>query len=113
MNILITLQQKYNLNSDSYSSQELVNIPEWMYEKWSPFYGEGWYGIDCGLIPSSWVNVIDEFLDWVKDNNPNFYIQQIKVKFGEIRIYVGNCDFYTDEFCVELGQLLYDTRLVY
>ena len=58
-------------------------------EKWREHVGKGWYGFDMGWAPDNWFKIIDEFLDQIKQVDPDFQIHQIKIKFGGIRIYLG------------------------
>lgn len=61
-------------------------------QKWREHFGQGWYGFDMGWAPDNWFKIIDEFLDQLKQIDPDFKIQQIKIKFGGTRIYLSFSD---------------------
>jgi hypothetical protein len=59
-----------------------------LFSKWAYRVGKGWYGFNLGHIPPIWTEVLDEFLSWLETQCPDFEIQQIKTKFGPLRIYI-------------------------
>ena len=69
-------------------------------EKWRPHFSRGWYGFDMGWAPDSWFKIIDEFLDRLKEVDPEFKIHQIKIKFGGIRIYLSFSEKITEDMSV-------------
>lgn len=109
--IVNRLKDKFNLESDSYSDYRLM--PATSLELSWINISEGFYGFDLGAIPSVWITVLDQFLNDVEKKFPEFKIQQIKVKFGGIRIYLEGVDEETSDLANKLGNLLYDRRLVY
>ena len=100
MNIIENLTKKYNLAPNSYLKQSIWKgeVPpasqkryEVLQSKWKHKIGAGWYGFDMtSRLSIVFYNVIDEFLDWVNKENPDFEIHQIKQKFNNIRIHLGN-----------------------
>jgi hypothetical protein len=75
----------------------------------------GWYGFSIGtpIIPE-WLEIIDSVLDVCINNDPNFEIYQIKLKFGGIRFYVHSEiieDINDVGFLLE--KLLFDKALIY
>jgi len=58
-------------------------------EKYKSYIPRGWYGFSIGtpVIPV-WMEIIDEILELYRKNDPNFEINQIKMKFGRIDFYV-------------------------
>ncbi len=77
--------QKYSLNSQEVKENYLAgsyNNGD-LQVKWEKHIPEGWYGFDLGYpVPSVWYKVIDEFLDYVQEQCPDFKILQQKCKFG-------------------------------
>ena len=58
--------------------------------KWKHRIPQGWYGFAFGApTPLVWFDVIDEFLDYLAEQAPQFEIHQIKMKFGGLRFYVA------------------------
>lgn len=57
-------------------------------DKWSHKIEIGWYGFAIEGISDEWTNQIDEFLEYLNIQCPEFTIRQIKIKFGGLRIYV-------------------------
>ena len=117
MNKAQQIIQKYDLHSDDYvlNSDPEMSPMMFIQKKYLPHVGEGWYGMD-GLgdnLPLVWYKVLDEFLQYVKDDYPDFEIQQIKVKYGGIRIYLGKVPPHIDNECQELSEALYSHDLVY
>lgn len=70
--------------NDSMSSPDL-----YLFMKWAYRVGKGWYGFALSSdVPFVWAQIIDEFLDELAKEAPNFEIHQIKLKFGGLRFYV-------------------------
>lgn len=80
--------EKYDLNDKSCDPKR----HEEMKEKWESHTPEQWYGYALGGCPTTWANIIDDFLTQLKEFDPNFEIHQIKQKFGGIRIYLSFSD---------------------
>jgi hypothetical protein len=75
----------------------------------------GWYGFSIGnpIIPE-WCDIIDETLEACVAADPDFEINQIKIKFGGIRFYVETQvieDINEIERLIE--NTLYDKALIY
>lgn len=75
----------------------------------------GWYGFDIGtpIIPE-WMLIIDEVTKLCIDNDPNFEIHQVKLKYGRICYYVSSSiieDY--DEIDEYIEDISYDKALVY
>lgn len=125
--IVEELKIKYNLAPQSYLKRNVwhVDNKELDFEqsatehkriqsKWAYKYGQNWYGIEMtNRMPVVFYKTIDEFLDWVLINNPDFEIHQIKQKFSQIRIYLGNINKETQKYCWELENLLTDNNIMW
>lgn len=75
----------------------------------------GWYGFAIGnIIPKEWIDVLNEVLDELIKSDPEFEINQIKMKFGGIRFYV-NSEIIEDIFKIErlIEVKLFDRALIY
>ncbi|HZM01617.1 MAG TPA: hypothetical protein VFC44_01220 [Candidatus Saccharimonadales bacterium] len=59
-----------------------------LFSKWAYRVGKGWYGFNLGHIPPVWTDMLNEFLSWLETQCPDFEIQQVKTKFGPLRIYI-------------------------
>ncbi len=109
---MLNLIEKYNLKRDGYHLHNLVDSSA-LAAKWEKYFGEGWYGIDLGLVPYLWLIVIDEFLTNALEKYPELQIQQIKVKYGEVRIYITPFEEELQSSARNLEDVLFDSRLVY
>ena len=58
-------------------------------KKYREYIPQGWYGFDIGtpIIPA-WMEIIDNIVELCVENDPDFEIHQIKLKFGGICFYV-------------------------
>ena len=84
-------------------------------EKWKAHVPEGWYGWG-GLgnpTPSKWYTVLDQFLEYVKEIDPDFKILNIKIKFGGLRLYLNSKNEEVYEMCRELEAVMTDKKLIY
>ena len=82
------------------------------YEKHIPI---GWYGFSIGSpTPKNWITAIDKIIGLCIENDPNFEIHQIKMKFGGIRFYCES-ELIEDLFDIEIliGNELYSNKLIY
>ena len=61
----------------------------WLFQKWAYRVGKGWYGFALGNVPYVWRLILDEFLEWVEKQRPDFEIRQVKMKFDRLRLYLG------------------------
>lgn len=80
--------------------------------KWQHKIVPGWYGFDLYDVPLRWLNIIDDFLDYLHQEDPNFKIHQIKLKFGSLRFYV-ECQARLRQEIAELENHLVDQGLVF
>jgi hypothetical protein len=84
-------------------------------KKYCDYIPKGWYGFDVGtpIIPE-WMDIIDEILEICTENDQDFEIHQIKLKYGAICFYVYSKDI-EDIHDVELLIMnkLYDKTLIY
>ena len=114
---------KYNLKKDSYYTEspyvKFHNLADKRTDelqfKWENHIPDGWYGF-LGLgnpTPLVFLDAIDEFLDYLKTQDENFKIYQIKIKLGGLRMHLGSdkienlneminklCDVMSDKFLV-------------
>jgi hypothetical protein len=86
----IIVPHKDRLQKVDYKKVENCYSPDLhLFMKWAYRVKEGWYGFALGNeVPFVWALIIDDFLDELKKVDPNFKIQQIKLKFGGLRFYV-------------------------
>lgn len=97
----------------------LENPDTYFLEKYESKIGENWYGFSLGAVPVAWKNIIDEFLQYLREVAPDFKILQIKTKFGSVRFHVDlnidnvevNKELY--KYIKELQDWLGDKSLVY
>ena len=61
----------------------------WLFQKWAYRVGKGWYGFALGNVPHVWRRILDEFLNWIEKQRPDFEIHQVKLKFYQLRLYLG------------------------
>lgn len=123
MNIIEILKQKYNLAPDSYYTKSPYSMDLYcktnpreieLRKKWKFHIPPKWSGISLGEpTPIIWFEVIDEFLDYVKEKHLNFKILQIKIKFSNLRMYLENISPPTQKLVYELENLLSDKYLIY
>jgi hypothetical protein len=130
MNKAEELIEKYNLKPDSYyhgnfnpylveyknSIKHLCNSKtDELQNKFKHRIPKGWYGFK-GLgcpTPLEWFKVLNQFLEYVEEQCPDFEIYQIKVKFGGIRIYLGNISEEIQQDISKLTGVMIDAKLVY
>jgi hypothetical protein len=128
MNIIEILKEKYNLAPDSYyeespygksdhnlriNHEKEYYLP--FYNKWQKYTAENHYGC-MGLgypMVEIWYSVLDEFLEYVLKQCPDFKICQIAVKFGYIKIYLDGVTEDIKDDCWKLSSLLSDKFLIY
>jgi hypothetical protein len=123
MNIINELKQKYNLAPDSYYTKSPYSMDLYgktspreivLREKWKNYIEPKYYGFSLGgPTPAVWFDVIDEFLDFLKEKHPDFKILQIKLKMGSLRCYIENISPDTQKLVFDLENLLSDKFLVY
>jgi len=65
-----------------------MNPTIYLFQKWAYRVKKDWYGFSLGNAPFEWATEIDEFLEWVEANFPDFKILQIKLKMGGLRCYL-------------------------
>jgi len=127
MSIANELITKYKLEADSYylanpyeildpwGRDVISNRIEELQIKYQKYVPARWYGLR-GLsypIPLVWLDVIDEYLQYATKECPDLHVLQVKVKYGGIRLYLDN---WTDDVRVasyKLGDVLYDSKLIY
>ena len=109
-----------NPYTDERCKNESPELEIKLMEKWSSRIGKGWYGFAIGRpCPDAWFYVIDEFLDYIQSLDPEFEIQQIKLKFGGLRFYISYTidDEELNEFVGlqidKLERTLYCEKLIY
>ena len=102
----------YDLNST-----ENFNVN--LFDKWIHKIPKGWYGFDLNNVPSVWEKIIDDFLEELNKECPDFEINQIKLKFFQLRFYVNlntkdqeKIKFINKEIN-ELEKNLYSKDLIY
>lgn len=76
---------------------------------------QGWYGFSIGEpVPPEWNEIIDKILEICVQNDPDFEIHQIKMKFGGIRFYTFS-EIIEDLHDVEvtIANRLFDKTLIW
>ena len=72
---------------EEFCSSEITD--DTLCEKYAKHIPDGWYGFSIGQpTPPNWFKVIDKVVALMVDNDPDFEIHQIKMKFGGICFYV-------------------------
>lgn len=128
MNIIEQLKEKYNLSPDSYYTESpyrkedsaaydkhMKECYQPFHDKWIKYTEKNWYGPD-GLgfpLPEVFYRALDEFLEYVLKECPEFKILQIKIKFGAYRGYYQGLTEKIQEENRELQNLLTDKFLIY
>jgi hypothetical protein len=56
---------------------------------WENYVAKDWYGFDISGVPLHWFMVVYDTLHYFYKHNIKFDIQQIKLKFGGIRMYLA------------------------
>ena len=79
-------QQEYKNDLKLVSSCE---TDLWLFQKWAYRVGKGWYGFSLGNIPHVWRRILDDFLNWIEKQEPDFEIHQVKMKVYQLRLYLG------------------------
>ena len=84
-------------------------------EKYAKHIPKGWYGFSIGQpTPPNWFKVIDKVVALMVDNDPDFEIHQIKMKFGGICFYVESEVIEDIWDCVSYVQNnLHSRKLIY
>lgn len=125
MNIIEQLKTKYNLAPNSYLKEnvwlnklkdsdfeESATEHKRIQDKWEYKRKKDWYGIEMtNRMPIVFYKAIDEFFDWVLENNPDMKILQVAQKFSWIKIYLDGVDEQTHIYCRELSGLLTDKNI--
>lgn len=80
--------------------------------KWESFVERGYNGIlmhpPC---PKIWYEITDKFLDYVKEECPNFRIGQISVINGSLQFYLIHVNKEISKEAKELSKVLSDNKL--
>jgi hypothetical protein len=104
--------REYPVEWEKYESKK---NDSYFLKKYGEYIPKGWYGFDIGkpIIPE-WMEIIDEIVELCIENDPDFEIHQIKLKFGAICFYVHS-DVIEDIHDVELMLMnnLFDKALIY
>lgn len=84
-------------------------------KKYKSYISQGHYGFSIGTpINPKWNELMDEILEFCVLKDPNFKIQQIKIKFGSMCFYVSSSvieDIHEIE--VLIMETLFDKSLIY
>lgn len=113
------LIQELDLRPNSYYSEGNVEFPrlserDKIAEKWKSYVVEGYYGFEVESFCWSWIKAIDLFLEEVRRLDEEFFIYQIKVKFGGARIYIGSCKIENLQDSIDLMEgVLFDEKFIY
>ena len=117
----IVLDEKYN-NVYQYLNEFPDKRPEYESEKDDTYFIEkyknripkGHYGFAIGspIIPV-WCDILENIIDTCIEDDPNFKILQIKIKFGGIRFYVNTTIKQIDGIELLIMSILHDNALIY
>jgi hypothetical protein len=119
MNKAQQIIQKFDLHPNGYEFPTTTigdhDYVEKLHQKHHTHIGEGWSGFADlpNGIPLIWIEAIDQFLQYVKDDYPDFQIQQIKLKYGGVRMYIDGVPDYIQDEVQELVATLHDDQLIY
>lgn len=111
--------EEFELKPNSYSEDKLS---EFLYstkrkkinEKWKNHIVDGYYGFESESLCSLWIEVIDIFLEEIRELDQEFRIYQIKTKFGGARIYIESDKIENLQESVNLMEkVLFDERFIY
>ncbi len=114
--IFSELITKYDLRPNSYVYTANFDHKYWfdyLFYKWKPYIAENHYAFQALVSNEIWYRVIDEMLEIIKVDSPNFKIVQIKVKVGGIRIHLENIFDKVFYGVQVIEQVLYDESLIY
>lgn len=120
MSIVEQLKEKYGPASEFPLNESHLNPTVYLFQKFAYKVEKGWYGFNLGKsTPFKWAFIIEEFLEWLETEAPNYKIRQCKLKMGGLRL---SCVFEVDN-CAdkvrinneieELEKYLFDERLIY
>ena len=119
MNIIDQLKQKYpKINYDILDDKNSVSMQLFMRYAWRvhPKY----YGFDLGNVPFIWFHIINEFLEYLEKEDPDFKILQIKTKYGRVAVHLefnlppfGEKKREIIRYIRELENWLYSEKLIY
>jgi len=86
-----------------------------LFEKYEKYIPKGWYGFSIGdPTPPNWYKCLDEVLEYLTKEDPEFEIHQIKTKFGGIRFYVESQNIeHIWDICALIERAMYDRKLIY
>jgi hypothetical protein len=107
----------YHNKEEKDNSIDYVSLTNDTYlnEKYADYIPHGWYGFDIGtpIIPA-WMEILDEIVELCTENDQDFEIHQIKLKYGGMRFYVHS-DIIEDIHEVEMRieDKLFDVALIY
>lgn len=114
---------KIRLETTNYKTPD---VDEWgmttdiyLFMKWAYRVEKGWYGFALNNAPMIWALIIQNFLEELEKEAPDFKIHQIKLKFGRLCFYVDlNIEDKDkiEQIKKEIGKLeslLYSADLVY
>ena len=93
---------------------QIINMRN-IINKWEDHFQEGCH-VGWSLpsyVPFIWWNIIDLYLESVKDRCPEFKILQIKLKFGGLRLYLKNIPVEFQQEVGKLEQKLFYENLIY
>lgn len=118
-NIFEDIINKYKLEPNTYeadligSNEESTVWLEQFREKWQARFVSGYWNLEISGLPQRWLDAIDEALDLIEIESPEFKIAQIKIKFGGIRINLFDISSQVFYSLQELERVLYDDRFYY
>lgn len=114
-----TLIEKYNLAQNTYENLPVISNEEysvWITDfcgKWSSRFAQGYWNFDLMPLPWIWHAAIDEALDIITEDSPEFKICQIKIKFGGVRFYLIDISGEVFDGIEELESVLQDDSYIY
>jgi hypothetical protein len=120
MNKALELIEKYGLKPNSYYTESPyknrdpneIDWDKFLNVKWCDYIADGYYGFSLNPIPNNCASAIDEFLIWIKENDRDFKILQVKIKYGGARIYIQTKLDIQDQIHL-LENAIFDEQLIY
>lgn len=105
--------KKYKLAPNSYTLNDVKSDYGLFEDTWNNHCDGNYWNWELSGLPETWINALQEILEIVKQHNPRFIIYQVKLKYGGIRIYLGNINGATEKAIQDVTELLFDEKLIW
>ncbi len=75
---------------------------------------KGWYGVSFGSpTPTIWFAALDYLFDKLNEIEPGWELYQCTIKYGHLKLYVGNVSEGTQKEIRILWEVMSDEKLIY